>query len=250
MQEKPPFTALAAVYDAIMEEVEYQDWIDFILELLTQEDCFPQTVLDLACGTGNSTAPFVTRGLEVYGVDASSEMLEIARKKLPQVPFLEGTFSHFALPPQFPQRFDLVTCLFDSLNNLLSSQDVQVALERIYSHLEPGGWLAADLNTRLGVRELWEGDALEGVAQTSDQQEVHYHWSHHYDPATELGTVQACCRIGEREFLELHTERGYDPAELERLCVAAGFARVLLYEYPDFATPNEDSPRVWVFAQK
>ncbi len=250
MQERPPFTALAAVYDAIMDEVEYDDWAEFILELLNQENAKPKTVLDLACGTGNSTLPFVNRGYQVWGIDASSEMLEVARQKLPEVPFLEGTFSHFALPSTMPQRFDLVTCLFDSLNNLLEPAALQVALERIYNHLEPGGWLAADLNTRLGVRELWEGDALEGVAITSEHQEVHYHWSHHYDPATELGTVQACCRMGDREFLEQHTERGYDPDELQRMCLAAGFARVLLYEYPDFATPDEESPRVWVFASR
>jgi ubiquinone/menaquinone biosynthesis C-methylase UbiE len=250
MQERPPFTALAAVYDAIMDEVEYDDWAEFILELLRQENGEPKTVLDLACGTGNSTLPFVNRGFQVFGVDASSDMLHIARKKLPEVPFLEGTFSHFALPAHMPQRFDLVTCLFDSLNNILEPEALQSALERIYLHLEPGGWLAADLNTRLGVRELWEGDALEGVAITSDQQEVHYHWSHHYDPTTELGTVQACCRMADREFLEQHTERGYDPDQLEQMCLAAGFSKVLLYEYPDFDTPDAESPRVWVFAQK
>ena len=29
--QRPPFTALAAVYDAIMADVEYDHWADFIL---------------------------------------------------------------------------------------------------------------------------------------------------------------------------------------------------------------------------
>ena len=248
--ERPPFSALASVYDAIMGDIEYEDWAEFLLEFLSQENFHPKSVLDLACGTGNSTAPFVARGFECWGVDASLEMLEVAREKLPGVHFVRGSFTEF----QLERPFDLCTCLFDSLNNVLETNDLECTFANVHHHLKGGGWFVADVNTRLGVRELWDGEAIEGVAQieggVQGGQEVHYHWSHVFDSALELGTVQAFCRLGEKEFLELHTERGYDPADLEPLLTRVGFSSIHFVEYPDFAAPDAETARVWVFARK
>ncbi len=49
-----------------------------------------QTVLDLGAGTGNLTALFVTAGCRVWGTDYSSEMLALARQKLPKVIFVQA----------------------------------------------------------------------------------------------------------------------------------------------------------------
>jgi ubiquinone/menaquinone biosynthesis C-methylase UbiE len=40
-----------------------------------------QRLLDIGIGTGLSSIPFHRAGLEVYGVDGSSEMLRICREK-------------------------------------------------------------------------------------------------------------------------------------------------------------------------
>ena len=252
--QHPPFTALAAVYDAIMADVEYDAWADFILSYARDGGLTPRTALDLACGTGGLTRELVVAGLEVTGLDGSAEMLRLARERLPRVPFEQGDLRSFALgTPPHETCFDLVTCVFDSLNNLLTPEDLGQAFARAAAHLRPGGLLACDLNTRLGVRELWEGDAIEGLATAPNGQEVHYHWSHHHDPDTDLGVVQAFCRVLEdsgesREFVETHRERGYDPADVAPLLSAAGFARWEIVEYPDYADPGPETPRIWVFA--
>lgn len=249
MQSRP-FTALAAVYDAIMADVEYDHWADFVLTYAHDGGLEVETALDLACGTGGFTRELHRAGLRVHGLDGSPEMLEVARERLPgDVSLSVGDLRTFDLA----QRFDLVTCVFDSLNNLLTPGELGAALEQARAHLGPGGLLACDVNTRLGVRELWEGGQVEGLAQTPEGREVHYHWSHHYDPGEDLGVVQAFCRVqdgggGLDEFVEEHCERGYDPADLEPLLREAGFARWEIVEYPDYASPTPDTPRVWVFA--
>ena len=242
--QRPPFTALAAVYDAIMSDIEYGAWADFVLEYLQSEGVPAATLLDLACGTGASSRPFVERGLRVTGLDRSKEMLAVARRALPGVRFVEGDLISFDLN----ETFDLVTCIFDSLNNLTEPGDVLSALTRARAHLRPGGVLAFDVNTRLGVRELWEEGAIEGVAPVPGGGEVHYRWSHHFDAARGLGVVEARCRFGSEEFVELHEERGYDQIDLEPLLAQAGFGQWLLCEFPDYATPPPDAARVWVFA--
>lgn len=245
-----PFTALAAVYDAIMADVEYDHWADFVLTYARDGGLEPGSALDLACGTGGFTRELHRAGWQVRGLDGSSEMLAVARTRLPgDVRLDAGDLRTFDLG----ETFSLVTCVFDSLNNLLTPADLGAALTRARAHLRPGGLLACDLNTRLGVRELWEGGAVEGLATTPDGREVHYHWSHHHDPEADLGVVQAFCRVqggaGEvEEFVETHRERGYDPADLEPLLAGAGFARWEIVEYPDYAPPTPGTPRVWVFA--
>ena len=243
--QRPPFSALAGVYDAIMADIEYGDWADFVLDYARDRDLTPATALDLACGTGALTAELQRRGLNVTGLDYSADMLNVARARLPGTPFVQGDLRDFDLHA----RYDLVTCVFDSLNNLTEPTDLQAALTRMTAHLNPGGLLAFDVNTRVGVRDLWEGEVMEGLAPMPDGREVHYHWSHHYDPDTQLGTVQAICRVEDEEFIELHTERGYDAADLEPMLRAAGLHSWEFCEYPDYAEPWPDTPRIWVFAR-
>lgn len=72
---------LAPVYDKVTKG-EFE-WIASLkvrkklLPFVEKED----VVLDLACGTGQSAEPFIKKGCKVIGIDISSEMLKIARKK-------------------------------------------------------------------------------------------------------------------------------------------------------------------------
>jgi SAM-dependent methyltransferase len=243
--QRPPFSALAGVYDAIMADIEYGDWAEFVLDYVRDQGLTPASALDLACGTGALSAELQRLGLQVTGLDYSADMLGVARARLPGVNFVQADVRDF----QLPERFDLITCVFDSLNNLTEPADLGRALERMAAHLRPGGLLAFDVNTRIGVRDLWEGEVMEGLAPMPDGREVHYHWSHHYDPDTELGTVQAICRVEGEEFIELHTERGYDALDLEPLLKSAGLVSWDYCEYPDYAEPGPESPRIWVFAR-
>lgn len=241
----PPYSALASVYDAIMSDIEHDDWAEFVLSYLASEGLpQPKQMLDLACGTGLSSRPFAERGIEVTGLDGSAEMLARARLRLPGAALVQSDLRDFTLTERFP----LITCLFDSLNNLTTDTDMLAALSRARSHLEPGGVFAFDVNTPQGVRELWDGDVLEGVAPLSGGGEVYYRWQHRFEAGSGLGVVQAHCRVGEQSFTETHRERGYDEAMLRPLLREAGFGRVEVLEYPDYAPPEADAPRIWVFA--
>ena len=88
----------------------------------------------------------------------------MAAGQVPDVTFVPGDLRTFDLQ----RTFDLITCVFDSLNNLVAEGDLLAALKRAQAHLAPGGLLAFDVNTRLGVRELWEGDSIEGLEALPD----------------------------------------------------------------------------------
>ena len=70
------YHALAAAYDRLNAEVDYEKWSIFI------HTCFqkylpakPEIVLDLACGTGRMTFPLLEMGYDMIGIDGSEDML-------------------------------------------------------------------------------------------------------------------------------------------------------------------------------
>jgi SAM-dependent methyltransferase len=63
--------------------------------------------LDAACGTGRWASYLVQRGHSVQGVDESSEMLEVARRKVPEAQFSLGDLRSLPLPDA---SVDLVVC--------------------------------------------------------------------------------------------------------------------------------------------
>lgn len=63
------------------------DYGESVTELLTVEK--GGKVMDLGCGTGALIPTLVNKGYEVTGVDASDNMLEIARKNNSDVEFIK-----------------------------------------------------------------------------------------------------------------------------------------------------------------
>lgn len=232
MEAHPPFSILARVYDRLMEDVPYEGWAEFVLAVLAGVGWLPRDLLELGVGTGNALLPFLRRGLEAVGVDSSEQMLRLARSKLPQVELLQADFREYRLQ----RRFDLVYSAFDSLNNLTEPADLAAAFANALAHLRPGGWLAADLNTPEGLRELWREEVWE-----EDGVRLVYG----YDPATRLGRLEAW--VGEQ--VEVHLERGYAPQETRLLLENSGFESVFCLTYPHGGEPHELSDRFWVFAR-
>jgi demethylmenaquinone methyltransferase / 2-methoxy-6-polyprenyl-1,4-benzoquinol methylase len=90
-------------------------------------------VLDVGCGTGDlSIELFENTAAEVIGLDFCRPMLELARQKASQIPFIEG--DGLRLP--FPEAtFDVVTAGF-ALRNLAN---VEEGLQEFRRVLKPGG---------------------------------------------------------------------------------------------------------------
>jgi SAM-dependent methyltransferase len=234
-----PFSLIAHVYDAIMHDIDYEAWGAFVLQHAAARAWQGERILDLGCGTGNSSIPFFSLGYEVIGLDRSPEMLAIARSKLPPITFIEADFRDFHLT----KPVDLAVSMFDSLNNLTDPQDFVCTAKNVWQALRPGGLFVFDINTSAGLRDLWELGNAEGYAG-----EVYYHWEHHFDEDTRLATVHAYCERGDLAFTEVHVERAYEPTEVAQLLAEAGFVDVCVRAFPAGGLPEADALRVWVSA--
>src|SRR3989344_1560538 len=65
-------------------------WNDYFFQYFSENVIPGGKILDLGCGPGIASAKLTEKGFEVFGIDFSPGLLDIARKNLPQVHFVEG----------------------------------------------------------------------------------------------------------------------------------------------------------------
>ncbi|HEX7057772.1 MAG TPA: methyltransferase domain-containing protein, partial [Bacilli bacterium] len=77
------YEKFAYVYDRLMQDVPYPEWLRFLREYWNQANT-PDTIVELGCGTGNLTIPLAQSGFKMYGIDDSEHMLSVAAEKSKQ----------------------------------------------------------------------------------------------------------------------------------------------------------------------
>lgn len=128
----------APIYDFVYAGIgkDYVAEASRLRDLILERQPEAETLLDVACGTGLHLAEF-RRWYTVEGVDVSVEMLDVARRRLPDVPLHHGDMRTFAIG----RRFDVVTCLFSSIGYMATVVDLHRAVANMAGHVRPGGVL-------------------------------------------------------------------------------------------------------------
>ena len=73
------YTSFAQVYDLFMDNIPYDDWCNYLEELLKKYGVNKGLILELGCGTGSVTRRIDEKGYNMIGIDNSEDMLAIAR---------------------------------------------------------------------------------------------------------------------------------------------------------------------------
>jgi demethylmenaquinone methyltransferase/2-methoxy-6-polyprenyl-1,4-benzoquinol methylase len=93
-----------------------------------------ERILDVAAGTGTSSASLARSGAEVVALDFSPGMIAEGRRRYPKIEFIEGDAEKL---PFADDTFDAVTISF----GLRNVEHPKVALAEMYRVLKPGGRL-------------------------------------------------------------------------------------------------------------
>lgn len=102
-----------------------------VLELIDTADV--KDVLDLGCGNGALTNTLAERGFSVVGMDASEEMLEIARNNYPGIRFIRSDAVNFALEKPVDVVFS------NAVFHWIDQESQPKMLECVYRALKSGG---------------------------------------------------------------------------------------------------------------
>ncbi len=130
------FKTYARYYDAFYQTKDYKEECLFLEALARRHNINSfKTILDLGCGTANHLIPLAERGYVVTGMDASKDMLSVAKMKLKQK-MLQAKLSCQPLQRfQFSQKFDLIICMFSVFDYLIKDHDIKQTLMNISNHM-------------------------------------------------------------------------------------------------------------------
>ena len=220
--------------------------------VLEKFDAEPQTILDMACGEGTFAVAMAKEGFQVTGVDLSPQMLQFARKQI-QSSHAKAEFilqDIRSLP--FEEKFDLVTCWYDSLNYLLKLEDLEKTFAGVWRALRRRGLFIFDMNTIHGLAVNWQRHPCNVQQDTSDLFEIHFP---SYDFEKNIATLRIVGFMKESErwarIDEEHKERGYSLEEVRKWLKKAGLKELACWgNLQEMSDPGPDSGRVWFVMQK
>ena len=215
------YEEMAVVYDAFTSAYDYDRFLSVIEQLAFEHGLTGTDLLDVACGTGKSFVPMLERGYRVTACDLSPEMVRMAQDK--SAGAANVVVADMRELPDLG-NFDLVTCLDDSMNYLLTDDDLARSLAGIARLLRPGGLVVFDVNTLSTYRSVF--------AQTfaSDQDGIFFCWRGDTSLDIEAGgraaaTLEAFVPGEAGKFSRRcmrHMQRHHPQSTVTKLCADAG----------------------------
>lgn len=207
------YSFFAKYYDAYMFHVNYEQWLNMMLVWYRRfAKGSLKRVLELACGTANASEILVVRGLEVDACDSSPHMLQVADSK----PCKPNLYLASLTDPIPGRDYDLIFCLFDSINYLALKAEIKTLLDNCAAALRPGGIFIFDISTLMNSLQNFN----ESVAYTKVEDGYIIHASDYESLSRmQLTHLTLFRRNGNlfSRFEERHQQRVYSSRELVEL---------------------------------
>lgn len=246
-----PYTGFASVYDLFMDNVPYDDWADYVQQLLKKHQIENGLVLELGCGTGSMTRRLAEKGYDLIGIDNSEEMLQIAREKS------AGNEDGILYLCQDMREFELygtvaaAISVCDSMNYILSEEDMLQVFRLVNNYLDPQGLFIFDLDTQYAYEEILGDNTI-----AENREEGSFIWENSYYEEERMNEINLTLFIPEkdpslfRKYEETHYRKAYTLDTIKRLIEEAGMEWVAVYDALTEKKPKKDCERVYIIARE
>lgn len=239
------YESFARVYDTFMDNVPYEEWSAYLIELLHREGIGDGLVLELGCGTGSMTELLAKAGYDMIGVDNSGDMLEIAMEKK------EESGSDILYLQQDMREFELygtvraVISVCDSMNYITEEEELLEVFRLVNNYLDPEGVFIFDLNTIYKYQEI-----LGDTTIAENREESSFIWENSYYEEDQINEYDLTLFLRQenglfRKYEESHYQRAYDLETVKELIRKAGMKLEAVYDAFTFEEPTEESERVY-----
>lgn len=249
-KEVEAYKSFAYVYDLFMDHVPYEEWCEYLAELLREHGVRDGLVLELGCGTGSMTELLAGKGYDMIGIDNSGDMLEIAMDKR-----VSSGYDILYLM-QDMREFELygtvkaIISVCDSMNYILEEEELLQVFRLVNNYLDPAGYFIFDMNTIYKYEQIGDSTIAE------NREEASFIWDNYYDRETCINEYELAIFIPEgnqglyRKYEEIHEQRGYPLKKIQSLLEQAGMKFVAAYDEFSHDEVKEDSERIYVIAQE
>ncbi|TQQ85516.1 class I SAM-dependent methyltransferase [Peptacetobacter hominis] len=241
----------AFIYDELMNDVDYDKWVDYVEEIIKKEGAQVQNILELACGTGNMTIPLTKKGYDIAGIDISREMLEVALEKAEkegvELVLLQQDIAELDFDVE---NLDCVLCACDGFNYITYDDDLENVFTKVHELLKPGGIFIFDISSYYKLSEIL-GNNIYG----ENREDVAYMWRNCFDPEENLVEMELAFFVKDEDgkfdrFEEIHQQRAYTEEEIIDILSDSGFEDIKVYSDFEFESPKEDSERLFFVCRK
>ena len=224
----------------MMDNIDYEGWKFYLLQLFFKYGVEPcSKVTELGCGTGMMTRLLDGDGFRMTGIDISEDMLEVARSRSARnIKYLHQDMRSF----EFSEEQDAVISICDSMNYLLTVDDLSKTMKSAWNSLKSGGVFIFDLKT-----EFFYIKQLNGKKFTEDLGNVSCTWRNKYDKKNHIHTYYLDFSNGEKEE---HIQKVFNADEIKEAAMRAGFDRATVYDAFSFDKPKKKSNRIYVVLRK
>lgn len=226
------FIDYAAYYDLIYQDKNYAKETDYIEKLFTKHSLAKvRKLVDIGCGTGRHAEELFKRGYEVFGVDISADMLNIATRKLPQMKTINASATGFVLP----ETIDTAISLFHVMSYQTTSKELLQVFNNVKQHLTTSGLFIFDFWNGAAVQldppelreNTFENDKL--VVFRKSTPEI-FQEKHLINVNFEV-SIKDKVSGTENKIQETHSMRYWFPEEISVLAKQAGFVVVAEHEF-------------------
>ena len=244
----PPYSALAAGYDAVMAHVDYPMWAAYVQGLIREHHPGAASVTELGCGTGALAVALqpcgpAPDGYAYRAYDGSASMVGQAREAVRQSgrPVEVGQ-ADFLEPVPGPPA-DVVVLVYDGLNYLLELGAVATLLGHVRDALAPGGIAVVDQSTP--ANSVNHADGFDDAGDTGAWAYVR---SSRYDADARIHTTEFRLTAPDGTVaVETHRQRAYTMAEVAGAIAAAGLEVAAAYDEFSLEPATDETERVhWV----
>lgn len=244
------YNSFAWVYDAFMDNIPYDQWTEYLVDLLKEHGVSKGLLLDMGCGTGNITERLAACGYDMIGIDNSEEMLMEARDKMVE----SGADILYLL--QDMRSFELygtvaaVVSICDSMNYILEKDDLQEVFRLVNNYLDPGGVFIFDFNTPYKYKEII-GDQV--IAE--NREDCSFIWENSFDENEQINIYDLTIFIQEspelfRRYHETHYQKAWTIEDFVQASEQAGMEVMAVYDAFTHDAPKPHSERLYMIVRE
>jgi Predicted methyltransferase (contains TPR repeat) len=241
------YTGFAEGYDLFMNEVPYEEWADYVVQILRDNGINDGLILDLGCGTGKFTSLLANKGYDMIGVDYSEDMLAIARgNNKNEILYLLQDMREFELYG----TIRAVVCVCDSLNYILEYDELVQVFSLVNNYLDPNGLFIFDMNMEYKYKEII-GETV--IAENRD--EGSFIWENYYDDREHINEYDLTLFMKESngkysKYNEIHYQKAYSIEVIKKAIDEAGLTFIAGYDAATKVDIHSKSERIYVIARE